>query len=42
MPNMDYPGPCLSCIDHACGLWDDNRDEKRDENRKEKIDREKK
>ena len=24
MPNMDYPGPCLSCI-NECGLWDDDR-----------------
>lgn len=23
MPNMDYPGPCLSCISE-CGLWDDD------------------
>lgn len=25
MANMDYPGPCLSCIDTTCGLWDDDR-----------------
>jgi hypothetical protein len=31
MPNMDYPGPCLSCIDHSCGLWDENLSESKDE-----------
>lgn len=31
MPNMDYPGPCLSCIDHSCGLWDENITESKDE-----------
>ena len=31
MPNMDYPGPCLSCIDHSCGLWDESPSESKDE-----------
>ena len=38
MPNMDYPGPCLSCIDHSCGLWDENISESKDE-RSEEEDR---
>lgn len=29
MPNMDYPGPCLSCISDTCGLWDDNDDKEK-------------
>lgn len=28
MPNMDYPGPCLSCISDSCGLWDENYSER--------------
>lgn len=24
MPNMDYPGPCASCIADNCGLVDEN------------------
>lgn len=28
MPNMDYPGPCLSCISDSCQLWDENISEK--------------
>lgn len=24
MPNMDYPGPCSSCIADNCDLWDEN------------------
>lgn len=24
MPNMDYPGPCASCISDYCGLWEEN------------------
>jgi len=31
MPNMDYPGPCLSCISDNCELWDENYSEKKDE-----------
>ena len=31
MPNMDYPGPCLSCIADSCGLWDENITESQDE-----------
>lgn len=35
MSNMNYPGPCLSCIDHTCGLWDENLSESKDENRED-------
>ena len=31
MPNMDYPGPCSSCIADNCGLWDETYTEKKDE-----------
>ena len=31
MPNMDYPGPCLSCVSDSCTLWDENSSETRDE-----------
>ncbi len=31
MPNMDYPGPCLSCISDSCGLWDETYTESKDE-----------
>lgn len=33
MPNMDYPGPCLSCISDTCGdgLWDDVREDRQEE-----------
>lgn len=31
MPNMDYPGPCPSCIADTCGLWDENYSERQDE-----------
>ncbi|MDD3311561.1 hypothetical protein [Pseudodesulfovibrio sp.] len=31
MPNMDYPGPCLSCIADNCELWDQNLTESQDE-----------
>ncbi|MGE4504326.1 MAG: hypothetical protein AB7D51_03185 [Desulfovibrionaceae bacterium] len=31
MPNMDYPGPCLSCSG-SCGLWDDDRTNDRKDN----------
>jgi hypothetical protein len=39
MPNMDYPGPCLSCIDTSCGLWDENVSESKDERSSEEEDR---
>lgn len=34
MPNMDYPGPCLSCIGNTCNgdrPWDDTRTETQEE-----------
>ncbi len=35
MPNMDYPGPCLSCIDSCGEVWDNQdyrtRDDSEDE-----------
>ncbi|WP_338669514.1 hypothetical protein [Pseudodesulfovibrio methanolicus] len=39
MPNMDYPGPCLSCIDTSCGLWDENVSERKDERSSDEEDR---
>ncbi|BCS89611.1 hypothetical protein [Pseudodesulfovibrio sediminis] len=41
MPNMDYPGPCLSCIDHTCGLWDENLSERKDEKKRDNKDEKK-
>jgi len=45
MPNMDYPGPCHSCIDHTCGVWDENLTESKDDKKsksKSKVDSDKK
>jgi hypothetical protein len=39
MPNMDYPGPCLSCIDNTCGLWDENVPERKDDRSSDEEDR---
>lgn len=42
MPNMDYPGPCHSCISDSCTLWDENMTEKSDSKKRKSESKDKK
>ncbi len=41
MPNMDYPGPCSSCIADNCDLWDENYSKETDTKKKDSKDEKK-
>lgn len=38
MPNMDYPGPCSSCIADNCDLWDENYSKETSDSKDKKDD----
>lgn len=47
MPNMDYPGPCASCISDNCEAWEENysqhdfTEERREYDKKRKLEEKK-